>query len=336
MSDLRTGADRILVVSLDNLGDTVWAGSLVRALRTAYPTSRLGLWCKEYAQAAARLIPGLDRVHAADPFWEPSPGHPAGSMRRFLAVIRELRRTQYEIAILVNTRWKVAAAVRAAGVPTRIGFAQRRSLPWITVAVPPEDRSRPVLSEWARLLAPLGVDGPLEPRLEIPEAMRKRAEDLRLLLPAGRLTVLHPFAGDRRRCAHPDLWAAVVSRLADRGSGGILMLGTAQELAWLRQRTAGLPEGVVWADRVAADLDDALLLVAQADLFIGHDSGPLHCSAAFGVPSVGLFLPGDWPRAAPRGAGPITVLRRESPEALKPEAVLTAVEKLLDTSGPEA
>ncbi len=38
---------RILVVSLDNIGDLVFASALLQPLRENFPTAHIGVWCKD-------------------------------------------------------------------------------------------------------------------------------------------------------------------------------------------------------------------------------------------------------------------------------------------------
>lgn len=74
-------------------------------------------------------------------------------------------------------------------------------------------------------------------------------------------------------------------------------------------------------------------LIAEAALFIGHDSGPMHLAAAVGTPLVAvfsrLFAPGIW---FPMGSN-IATLYPYEPDAtilsITPAAVLAAVESLL-------
>ena len=58
------------MVSLDNLGDLVFASALVPPLRERFPSARIAVWCKEYAAGLGPLLPGVDSVYHADPFWD--------------------------------------------------------------------------------------------------------------------------------------------------------------------------------------------------------------------------------------------------------------------------
>ena len=92
--------DRILLVTLDNLGDLVFASALAPPLRARFPTARLDVWCKAYAADVAALIPGVERVIASDPFWDRAPGRGKGGLRAFVAAVRRVRRGRYQVAVL--------------------------------------------------------------------------------------------------------------------------------------------------------------------------------------------------------------------------------------------
>src|SRR5512141_2807773 len=103
--------ESILVVSLDNLGDVVFASALVAPIRRQFPSARIGLWCKSYASGIGPLIPDLDVTYSADPFWDRSPVEAKGSLRRFLSVALSVGRARFGKAILVLAPWRTAAAV---------------------------------------------------------------------------------------------------------------------------------------------------------------------------------------------------------------------------------
>jgi heptosyltransferase-2/heptosyltransferase-3 len=324
---------RILIVSLDNLGDLAFAGALVPALRAAHPGAEIGVWSKDYAAALVPFIPGVTLAHASDPFWDAAPGRGKGGVRGFLRALASVRRAGYDAALLPNTRWRVALAARAAGIARRVGFAQRRSARWLTDALAPERRDRAVVGEWARLLAPLGADpARAELRLAVPPALNSARDALRARLGPGPLVAVHPFAGDARRCAPPSFWIDLLRRLRGGGAVKALVVGAPEEsraFAAALAREDGLPELQAAADLGGGTLTDSLLAVSLCGLFVGHDSGPLHCAAGLGVPSLGLYLPGDWPRAMPQGRAPWRALRRPSPGDADPaEAAALAADLL--------
>lgn len=321
---------RLLLVSLDNLGDLAFCSALVPPLKRAFPEASVSVWAKRYAEGLLAFIPGLDATHACDPFWDRSPGEGPGGAAAFLSTWSEVRSRGYDSVLLPNTRWRTALAAWTAGIPRRVGFAQRGALPWLTDALAPERRDQPLVAEWARLLEPLRVSPPQMPvmHLEVPAALQAACKTLREGFAPGLIAGIHPFAGDERRAAPPEFWREVLGGLPALGVRTVLVVGRAQEAAGFIARM-GQFEGLSVLPAATGGLSQALLAVSSCDVFVGNDSGPLHCAAGLGVPVLGLYLPGDWPRAMPQGRSAWRALRGDSPRAADPPSALSHIRELL-------
>ncbi|HKN66230.1 MAG TPA: glycosyltransferase family 9 protein [Gemmatimonadaceae bacterium] len=317
--------DRILLVSLDNLGDLVFASALAPPLRERFPSASLDVWCKEYTADVAKLIPGVSGVIASDPFWDVAPGRAKGSRAAFLRAFRQVRSRRYDVAILAAAPWRTAAAVAATRIPRRIGLGRRKNRYFLTDVLPDERTDRPVLSEMARLLAPLGIDtGGLEYRLDA-SALASRRE--RLAATVSRpYAALHPFASKENRCVALSVWIELSRTLAARGMS-ILWIGSPNELNRLRANSA-LAEWR-YIDGVGdGSLADTAAALADAALFVGHDSGPLHVAGALGIPVVGIFAPGEPLRTFPQGIGKSRMLARPSPAGITATDILNEIDAL--------
>ena len=302
--------DRILLVSLDNLGDLVFASALAPPLREHFPLARLDIWCKEYTADVARLIPGVSDVIASDPFWDVAPGRGKGSRTAFLRALREVRTRRYDVALLAASPWRTAAAVAVAGIPRRIGLRRRKNRWFLTDALPNENVDRPVLSELARLLGPLEIEpGPLRYRLDATSLADRRAR-LRAAT-SSRYAALHPFASKENRCVRLDVWLEL-SRVLERRGMATLWIGSRQELDRIRAGESD-PHWRFIDQAGDGTLADTAAALADAALFVGHDSGPLHVAGALGIPVVGIFAPGEPLRTFPQGVGPSRMLARLSP-----------------------
>jgi ADP-heptose:LPS heptosyltransferase len=307
----------MLLVSLDNLGDLVFASALTPPLRERFPDATITLWCKEYTRDIGALIPYVDRIIAADPYWDRAPGRGRGSVLRFIATMAQVRGGRFDTALLAAAPWRTARAVAMSGVPVRVGLERRRNLRWLTVPLAGEDHTRPVLAEHARLLTPFGLDGArLCYRLEA-RRLAPRPDVERAL--AGRVVALHPFASKRERCVPVRVWLQVARGLEAAGYEP-LWLGHTAELNEIR--TSGGRQHWKYVDQFGGRLVDTAAALARAALFVGHDSGPLHVAGAFGVPVVGVFAPGEPERTFPQGAGPSRMIARPSPDLISAEDIV--------------
>ncbi len=108
------------------------------------------------------------------------------------------------------------------------------------------------------------------------------------------LIVVHPFAGWSFRewsLSRFATFAREMTQSEDGGSAWIVFVGTKQEsfvLFQLRQELSNIQRALFMDDLSVGEL---AALIAQATLFVGNDSGPLHLASALGIPTVGLFGP---------------------------------------------
>lgn len=320
------GIERILLVSLDNIGDTVFASALARPLRDRYPHAHLAVWTKDYAAEIARLIPTVDEVLASDPFWARTPGRRTGRLAPFVRTLRSVRRAGFDLAILASAPWRTAAAVAATGIPIRIGHARRHNERFLTHPVAPAGKTRPVLAELGRLLEPLGLDNHgLRYELDA-SSLAPRVGRMRALLGES-AAALHAFAGSRRRCVSLAEWLTVAQELERRGLAP-LWIGSSAELDEVRRHDPAPASRFI--DQIGdGSLSDTAAALAAAAVFAGHDSGPLHIAGALGVPVLGVFAPGEPRRTFPQGTGASRMLARPSPADVGAADIIRELEPLL-------
>jgi ADP-heptose:LPS heptosyltransferase len=322
---------RILLVSLDNVGDLVFTSALAPALQERFPAATLEIWCKAYAADVAQLIPGVARVIASDPYWDRAPGTSKGSRIAFLRAVGAVGRNRYDLAVLASSHWRVAAALALVGVPARIGRRRKRNERWLTHVLPEEDRTRPVVSELGAIVQALGgrprdhyrLDAtPLEPqRASFGDSPGRRP-----------CVALHAFAGSRARCVPLGEWRSVAEALVRRGVG-VLWVGSRSDLAEVR--SSGVAPHWRFADDIGnGSFRDAAALISLCDAFIGHDSGPMHIAAALNVPVLGIFAPGEPERTFPQGPGPSRVIARPSPAGITADVMLRELDRLVPLEAP--
>jgi ADP-heptose:LPS heptosyltransferase len=315
---------RFLIVALDNLGDLVFASALPPAIRSRYPDATIGLWTKAYTAPLAPLMPDVAWAAHADPFWDDAPGHPKGAVTPFLRSIGTVKAGHFDVALLASPQWRVAAAVAAAGIPVRIGQRRNYNRGFLTTTLPAADRGRPVVDDLATLLEPIdarpaGGDplttyldaAPLEP---LRESLRQRLASM--IPPASGIpavaiptvATINPFVTLAPVGIPFDIWIATARLLRDQGYT-VVWSGTPTQLRTFHRDYPLEPGWLSAADLTDGSLPSATALLSISNLYLGCDSGPLHLSAALGVPVVGVF-PNltKLPRFAPQGRGPSRII----------------------------
>ncbi len=315
---------KVLLVCLDNLGDLIFTSVLAEALRQD-PDVELSLWCKDYTSRIGHLLPGVQQVFAADPFWDKSPGRKKGSVRIFFRTLRTIRKKKFDTALIPSTCWRTPWFLRMIGIRQRIGLSGRKNRLFLTQVLPNPSRQEPFVAALLRAFQPV-LQHDVPPvtkldRLSLPQFQ------LPLELQSKPYVCLHAFAGRRDRCAPLPILQGLAQRLEKMGYA-VLWMGTAQELQELRENPASSSHAL-YADRWANDLLSVAWLISRASFFIGHDSGPLHVAGALGIPVLGFYLPGEPQRTMPQGPGPAVTVVRQHPNELTAEAALAGLDALL-------
>lgn len=309
------------------------ATSVLPAVQSAWPRAQVGFWVKQYTAGLLEGHPGVARVHAADPFWDTSPGHSKGGMGRFFAAWKEVRAQKYDAALVLNAEWRRAFAVALAGVPRRAGLSRRNSGFFLTdKTAPPSaghfvDDHRAALS----LLAPEILRDLFVPSVRVSGPEKKGAADWRARLgwTGSQMIALHPFTGDARKTWPWEKWRDfVLAVLKENPAWKFLLLagkGEAGEARRLRAQTS--PEAVEIL--VDAPLSHVKAVLSGALAFVGGDSGPGHAASALGVPVLSLFGPSRPDRCRALGPGPVRVLRHEPLADLPVPQVLHTFQELI-------
>ena len=217
---LHSPPQRCLLVSLDNIGDLVFASSVLTRLQQTWPNTQFGVWCKDYARDIGGLLPGSPLIHAADPIWDRAPGRPRGSWLPFLRCMRDIHAVGYPVAVILSRQWRasLATAASGAGFQQRVGYAGRKSNLWLSQTIARNTTPEPVTRELGRLLAPLIDDTtatpyrldptPLGPRIQALTQSRRKRHTMT------NYVALHAFAGDTRRCLGLPIWLQLGRRLS--------------------------------------------------------------------------------------------------------------------------
>jgi heptosyltransferase III len=295
---------RILVLCRPILGDMILAGPVFRNLRAWRPDARIVAACLEGTRDLLSFVAEADEVVEI-----PNPrrvGRRLGFAARWLALARRLRAERFDLVYDMQQTDRSSLLVAAIGAARRTGFVrgERRIRHRLyTHTTPWRDGDGERAHALELYLDPLAAVGmPVRTRsislsLRPEDAAAARAR-LRAVLPRreGPLVVCHPGASSPNKCWPIEEFAAACDELQGRLEAQVLLLGGPAEgeaLRTLRSLTSTRPallEGVLPLRVLAA-------VLAEADLFFGHDSGPMHVAAAVGTPVVALYgasSPAQW------------------------------------------
>jgi ADP-heptose:LPS heptosyltransferase len=278
----------VLVARLDNAGDVLLQGPMVRAI--AAGADRVVLLAGPSGMEAARLLPGVDEVWTWRCPWilgDPPDVDPAD-----LAALTERIRALAPDEAVVSTSFHqsplpLALVLRTAGVRriSAISVDYPGSLLDVRHRVDddlPEPERALSLARAAGFELPLGDDGRLAVRRPLPPTGEEPwGRDLR---PG--YVVLHPGASVPARAWPAERCAEAVEALTDAGHRVLVTGGPAERELTAAVAAAG---GTDLGGRT--DLAQMAALLDGAAAVVVGNTGPAHLAAAVGTPVVSLFAP---------------------------------------------
>jgi len=162
----------------------------------------------------------------------------------------------------------------------------------------------------------------LSPRLHLTEQDLRFAKERKGTSP-DRLVAIHPGSGSESKNWPIKKWIELVGRIREVEGLRVLITSGEADQEELRALRREFP-GELWIED-ALSLDQLAALLAQATLFLGHDSGPGHLAAAVGTPSILIFGKTDPLIWAPRGNHVTVLYVRDNLELLDLEEVWAAI-----------
>jgi len=314
-------ATSLLVIKADTLGDLVVFTPTVRALRAALPEARIGVVVREaYLDLGALIEPGVEWIGTSlDPFTE-GPAVRAEELARLRAAVGGFN-PDLAIAATSRRNWLETVLAADARRARRIAFAseddaffatQLRVALGVEAAglfeeIPPAPADEP---DWKRNLrlasAALGRAAEATPPALTPGERGQTEVLAKAGLGKGRYAVCAPagFANVRLKTWPAERFAAVIADLRHRHGLPTLLVGSAAERGHLEKIPGA---AAIWTGG-PGELTLLAGLLARAAVYVGNDTGAMHLAAATGVPVVGIFGGGTWPRFVPAARGGAAVV----------------------------
>ncbi|MEO8717556.1 MAG: lipopolysaccharide heptosyltransferase II [Burkholderiales bacterium] len=263
---------RLLVVAPNWIGDALMAQPLLMRLREKLPQARIDVVAPAWVAPVFRRMPEVAGV-IETPF-----EHGRLRLRERWRLGGTLKALAYDQAFVLPNAWKSALLPLFAGIPLRSGYLGESRYGLLNRIHRKQPGREPMALHYARLSGNPGATIALplpDPRLEV-DAQAALATRRRFGLEQ-RYAVLCPGAeyGPAKRWPY-------FAELAARLQRPVVVLGSAKE----RELCAA-----VGGRNLAGEttLDQALDVLAGAELVVSNDSGLMHVAAALGRPLVALF-----------------------------------------------
>ena len=280
--------NKILICQNNMLGDVVISTGIVRAIREQFPSSKLAFMVDPDTAELVDL-PFIDEVIPYDK------GMP------LLPVIRKIWR--YDVAILLDFKYRSAWIPFLACIPIRAGLAHKRNLFMTHGVERPADSEEMYFIYYMSKVINNAIGLKLTKdvtRLCVAEPTRTDlalVEDIMKHSPNKGINIaIAPFSSTNFKNWSVDRYDEFMQRLNDKYKCNFYILGGKGDI----QKNIKNSGGVKLCDlRDKLKLTTTATLLRKMDYFIGSCSAPLHIAAAVGCPSMAFYGPTSPKKWAP-------------------------------------
>jgi predicted lipopolysaccharide heptosyltransferase III len=292
--------NRILVIKLRYIGDTVLITPLLQALKKGMPGSSMDVLVYQNSKEVLVGNPHIHRIWALDQ------KRAKDSLWYSLKFMNRLRRQGYSIVADLTNNDRSSFFTFYTGAPLRIGFTSgrilRTKLFYTTVIDSVLGRGH-VVDHHLKVADVLGlsVEDP-NPSVEVPVEAAERVEaKLRSAGLGGYQPFVLIYPGARRWYKRwPTLqFAKLAERIIGHFHIPIVFCGGEEDVAISRAIRRQMDTDALDVTGQLTLLDFAAL-VRRAVCLIGNDSAPIHLATAVETPTIALFGPTDWNVWGPR------------------------------------
>ena len=295
------GARRVLIVKPSALGDVVQALPLLDVLRANLPDAKIG-WlvnrsCADIIADDPRLSELLvfERDHWADP------RKLVANFSSLFWFFERLELARYDAVIDLQGLLRSGVMALATTARMRVGLstARERSEMFYNVRIEVPDKRMHAVDRYLLVADALGLRRG-EPVFDL-HVDPPAAERVRERLPdagAGPLVVITPGARWPSKLWPSKRFAAVADALVATVGARVVIAGAEGDRERARRVRSHMNRE---ATNLAGEtsLKELVALVAEADLLVTNDSGPMHVADALGTPLVAVFGPTDPARTGP-------------------------------------
>jgi len=281
---------KICIIHLNQIGDLVFSLPLVKTLKDNLPNSSIHSIIKPSLQELLLDSPFVDRILLRE-----------NSLNEKFELLKKIRHNRYDLLICLGRSEESLLLSSLSNAKLKVGFAH---FPWdlgLDIKEPLEGHNS--WNNYAKLLRLLDI------RISKNDYVGLLNINGNVSLPylPEKFVVIAPAASRRRQMKtwDPAKFAELIILLQQHYQLGAILVGSLEDQVSNKVITAGLkeraPENPIGVIDLTGKtgLRQLCLILQQARLFVGIDSGVMHLASSLDIPVVGLFGPTD-----PRFVGP--------------------------------
>jgi ADP-heptose:LPS heptosyltransferase len=283
---------RVLITRMKFIGDIVLTTPIIRAVRAALPSAHIAYMGEKEAVSLLEHSPYLNEIIPYD-FSVPS-------LREQARLSLLLRRRRFDLVIDLFGNPRTALLSFVSGARTRVGIDRPGRGRLYTIRIRDDGKPKTAIGFHEQFLRALGIPATV-PRTEIFLTDEERRDAALLLdslwarLPAGNaprpVVGMHVGATWPAKNWLPERFGELAARVSSELGARVVLTAGPRDAETIGRVTAlagssavALP--VLPLRRLAA-------VISKCSVFVSNDAGPMHIAPAVGVPTIGLFGPGE-------------------------------------------
>ena len=285
--------NKILIVRTDRIGDVILTTPAIKLLKDSWPESRISVLVSPQTKDLIINNENIDEVIVDD-----RKGVNKGLFGYF-KLVNDLGKRKFDLAIVYHTKKRTNLTCFLAGIPVRLGYKNRKFGFLLTEPLKDE---RPlgikhesqycvdVLQALNLNLSEVDSEN-YEMQVSIKECSEKWVDSFfeqNGLLEQDKIIAIHPGASDSSKQWPVDCFAGLVDELIKKYSCKIVIVGDSS-LKNIAEKIVSLAAGNVVDVTGFTTVSQLVSLLNRSNLLVSNDSGPVHISAALGVPVVSIF-----------------------------------------------
>jgi ADP-heptose:LPS heptosyltransferase len=298
---LKQSLHRVLIVKQDDrLGNLILMTPMLTALRQRLPGAEIHLLLSDLYASVFRADSRVDRLLIMEKRRQ------IRNPLVLLSFLKKLRAEKYDLAIeasdVNNFSFNNSLLARLARTEVRVGYNKRENRGLLNVALEPPERPVHATEMYLNLLRLLWADlSTPEMRVDIPPEEIEWGRSLLCSLGfqvSDRKVAIHLGGRGKKRLPVSEVAQLSAELSREFGMRLIFVSGPSEE-KYLSRIKADLPPGSVFLSGLP--ILKLASLLANLELFISADTGPLHLAVACGCSTLSVFTSSDLNKFAPRG-----------------------------------
>jgi len=292
---------RILIVKQDDrLGNLILMTPMLTALRQRLPRAEIHLLISDLYASVFRADSRVDRLLIMEKRRQ------IRNPLVLLSFLEKLRAEAYDLVIEAsdanNFSFNNSLLARLARTELRVGYNKRKNQGLLNVALQPPERPGHATEMYLNLLRLFWADlATPEMRVDIPPEEIEWGTSLLSSLGfqvSDRKVAIHLGGRGKKRLPAAEVVGLSAKLSREFGMRLVFVSGPSEE-EYLSQIRGSLPSDSVFLNGLS--ILELASLLANVELFISADTGPLHLAVACGCSTLSVFKSSDLDKFAPRG-----------------------------------